>query len=260
MMLRTLIAGLALVVSTFCAAAQNGDRPITALPAVLPMPPGSFSVGLVGSGVFPIVTSDVVGPDSPEGSHKRTTITIGMQGGIEAAWEVFRSPQWIASVRGRYVFTTAFDGETVVHQHLDPVTVEGVSYIVTTDHGVRHVVQRNDVQILLGIERPSIPVRILAGVGSMIRGADVVEETYHELSRVPVVPIKIPMHGDETSAIYKVTGRTSVLVGAELPLRYKRLEVAVHALADLGFFTTVENAIPTTSHLLSAGITALWRF
>ncbi|MBU3741770.1 MAG: hypothetical protein FGM24_05730 [Candidatus Kapabacteria bacterium] len=250
------MAVMLLLIGTVAVAAQSGTLPLQ----VQPLPPGTMSIGLVASGVFPIVTSDVVGPDSPEGSHKRTTVTAGLQGGVEAAWEFLRSSSLTMSLRARFVLTTALDGTSIVHQHVDPLVLDGKSYIVTTDHGVRHSVQRSDLQALLGVQPGRMPVRFLAGVSTMVQADDVIEEIYHELSRVEVVPIAKPQHGDETSAVYRVTGRTGVLVGAELPFHYKQLEVSVHALADIGISTVVEEQIPTSSHLLSAGITCAWRF
>lgn len=256
MTLRITIAVLTLALASSYAAAQSGALPITARP----LPLGTFSVGLVGSGVFPIVTSDVVGPDSPEGSHKRTTITAGLQGGIEAAWEFLRLSSATVSLRARYAYTTALAGTEVVHQHVDPVTYDGRSYIVTTDHGVRHAVQRQDLQALLGVEPRTLPLRFLAGVSVLAQSNDVVEEIYHEIGRVEVVPVKVPQHGQETSVIYRVTNRVGLLAGVQLPLRLRRLEVAAHVMADLGLATTVEQDIPTTSHLLLAGISCSWRF
>lgn len=242
--------------STLSAVAQSGGLPLP----LQPLPRGTMSIGLLGSGVFPIVTSDVVGPNAPEGSHKRTTITAGLQGGIEAAWEFLRSPSLTMSIRARFILTTALDGTSIVHQHVDPLVLEGKSYLVTTDHGVRHRVQRSDLQALIGMQPGRMPMRFLAGISTMVRADDAVEEIYRELSRVEVVPIVRPQHGDEASAVYRVTERMGVVIGAELPLHYKQFEVSVHAMADLGVATTVEEQIPTTSHLLSAGIICSWRF
>ena len=255
-MLRVILAGVLFVSAVLHATAQ------TTLPSIeiTPLPLGTMSIGLVGSGVFPIVTSDVVGPDSPEGSHKRTTISAGVQGGIEAAWEFLRMASVTVSVRTRYTLTTALNATSVVHQHIDPVTVDGRSYIVTTDHGVRHTIQRSDVQALLGIETRKLPLRFLAGISFMTSGDDVVEEIYHEIGRVEVLPIKVPQHGEETSVIYRVTDRVGFVTGMQIPLRLRHLEVAAHIMADFGLSTTVEQNIPTASHLLSAGITCAWRF
>lgn len=255
-MAAVLVLIVACSVSAFAQQLLDGDWPRF----VRPHGPTRFSIGVIGAGVFPIVTSDVVGPDAPEGSHKRTTISIGAQAGVEFAWEFYRALDFALSARGRMMSMTAFDGESVVHQHVDLVTVQGVTYEVTTDHGVRHVVRRTDLQCLVGLEIRAIPLRIVSGLGYMIAGSDRIEETFHELSRRAIQPIDVVEDHDDASASFRVTDRLGALIGVELPFRFKRFEVAAHVVADFSVATTVETDIPATSHLLSTGITVAWRF
>lgn len=256
---RTILVSIAVVATSLACIAQDRDA-LDRAREELKLPRGSFSIGLIGTGVFPIVTSDVVGPNAPEGSHQRTTITAGVQGGVEAAWEAHRSLGLILSIRGRLMTTVAFDGEANVHQHVDVVTLPTGTFEVTTDHGVRHVVRRTDMQALVGVEFPKAPIRFIGGVGYMVTGADRIDETFHELSRRAIGSIVVPHDHDDAAASFRVTDRISAIVGAELPMRFKYVEVAVHLTADLGFGTTAEADIPTSSHLIATGVTVAWRF
>jgi hypothetical protein len=256
MIIRRILGILAIACITMPAAADSQ----LALREEWKLPKGTFSIGLIGNAVFPIVTSDVVGPDAPEGSHQRTTSTVGVQGGVEVAWEFHRSLDLILSVRGRGLTMLAFDGEATVHQHVDLVQLQGVTYEVTTDHGVRHTVRRLDVQGLVGVEFAKVPVRLIGGLGVMVTGADRIEETFHEVSRRTVPTIDVVSDHDDAAASFRVTDRVGMVLGVELPFRFKRVEVAVHVTADVGLSTTVETGIPASSHIMATGISVAWRF
>lgn len=208
-----------------------------------------FSVGLVSGLAVPIVTSDVVGPDAPEGSHERRTVHVGISAGVQGAWEFLQADDVVLSLHGRMLGLVANTVEHVVHAHEDVVVVGGQPVdTVFTNHGVRHHVQRVDGQILLGLTLRSVPLRFVAGMAFGMSVKDAIDETFRD------------DRGRTGEGQYAVLDRTGLVVGVELPMRTDWLSISPYLSVDLDLASTAETAIPYSSHVVSVGLVSAVHF
>lgn len=221
-----------------------------------------FLQPFLGGGLATI-TSDVVGPDSPEGSHQRTTLTPAFRIGLDAGYDVLRADAWTVSLRIRLASERSAETEAVVHTHRDviPATESSPAIVVLTDHGVRHRADRLDVGGLITVAATSFPVRMSAGVTTSIRQQGTVTEVYRELSRTPLVEQRID-HDEalnEALSTRFVTARTGVLFSVELPVTIGSIVLVPMIDADIQVSASIEDDIPYRHHLFSASVGLQWK-
>lgn len=211
----------------------------------------TVSIGAVGFVGMSSVKSDVVGPDSPEGSHERRTNTLGGGGGLELGWTALRLPSMTFDLRTRIMGTWAGDGREVVHVHKDIVPGDPFPDTVTTNHGVVHATSRWDIQAVIAWKHDDLPVQIEAGVTASLHTRDRVDETYAYAEQ--------PQNGTVTT--YKSKGRVGLVLGAGLPIHVTpALDVVPSLVADLGLVNRIDGDIPYTSSFYRLECVLRYRF
>lgn len=222
---------------------------------------GRGELGSVAGFGAAIVTSDIVGPDSPEGSHQRTTLSPAFVVGLDAGYAIVATESYRLSLRLRLVGTVASMSTAVVHQHEDVIPgAGGPDVLVLTDHGVRHTVQRVDLHVGIAIEHHSVPVRLVLAGGTSLAIRNTVDATFHEQSRTELPKAPRFWHDEDlTIATSFVRRRTSVVGILEYPLRYGRLVVTPALGIDLGVHHTIGDNVPYSDHTVSATVGLAWQ-
>jgi hypothetical protein len=221
-----------------------------------------FFLPFLGGGLA-VITSDVVGPDSPEGSHQRMTAMPALRFGLDAGYDVVRTDEWVLTVRTRLAVERSAEGSAVVHTHRDviPATPTVSDVVVLTDHGVRHRSDRLDLAGLVSVAVSGFPVRFSAGITSSIDQRGTVTEVYRELSRTPVQPPEVDHEDALNEAISErfVTARSGLLLALEIPFTYGPLTIVPALEADVQISATVEDDIVYSHHLIAATLGLQWR-
>lgn len=211
----------------------------------------TVSIGAVGFVGMSSMMSDVVGPDSPEGSHERRTNTFGGGGGLELGWTALRLPSMAFDLRTRIMGTWASEGREVVHVHKD--VIPGVPFpdTVTTNHGVVHATNRWDIQAVIAWKHDDLPIQIEAGVTASLQTSDRVDETYAYAEQ--------PQNGTVTT--YKSKGRVGLVLGAGLPVHVTpAIDVVPSLVADIGLIDRIEGDIPYKSSFYRLECVLRYRF
>lgn len=209
-------------------------------------------------------TSDVVGAESPEGSHQRTMTTPAVRVGFDVGYDVLRADAWTLSMRVRLAAERSAEGEAVVHTHRDviPATTTSPAVVVLTDHGVRHRSDRLDVAGLVTVANTSFPIRMSAGVTTAVHQRGTVTEVYRELSRTPLQDQLLDHEEalNEALSTRFVTARTGLLFCIELPITIASLTIMPMIEADVQVSATIEDDILYRQHLFSAAVGLQWRW
>ncbi|MBN9399399.1 MAG: hypothetical protein J0I17_04400 ['Candidatus Kapabacteria' thiocyanatum] len=211
----------------------------------------TVSVGAVGFVGMSSVMSDVVGPDSPEGSHERRTNTFGGGGGLELGWTALKLPSMAFDLRTRIMGTWAGEGREVVHVHKDIIPGGLFPDTVTTNHGVVHATSRWDIQAVIAWKHDDVPVQVEAGVTASLQTSDRVDETYAYAEQ--------PQNGTVTT--YKSKGRVGLVLGAGLPIHVtSAIDVVPSLVADIGLVNRIEGDIPYKSSFYRLECVLRYRF